>query len=235
MAMKKCPVCGVSVKAENLERHVRNQHPKEQVDLSETLTAEEQKEIKDKRSSNRPGLTSGGRRLITIVAIIVAVLLIALVAYEYLAPPPIQPGNAAPLFTLTSTASTTISLASYKGGGVLIEFMDVDCPYCQQEAPTLASLFSTYASKGVHFVSIDINFEGQQDTVARIDAFSSTYGTSWPYCLDPGATVQHAYGVTSTPTIFIVDKTGVIYQQMTGIAEASQANLVTALNAVSGA
>ena len=38
MAQKKCPVCGVSVKLENLERHLRNQHPRADVDL-ETAAA----------------------------------------------------------------------------------------------------------------------------------------------------------------------------------------------------
>lgn len=234
MAMKKCPVCGVSVKTENLERHVRNQHPKEHVDLDETLTEEDRKEIEEGRSSGRPGLTSGGRRMIAIVAVVVVVLLLAIVAYTYLVPPPVQPGNAAPNFTLTSTQGTTVTLSSWKGSGVLIEFMDVDCTFCQQEAPVLANLYPTYTAKGVKFVSVDINFEGQQDTATRIDAFAGNYGTPWPYCLDPGATVQRAYGVTSTPTIFIVDKNGVLYKQMTGVAEASQANLVAALNAVSG-
>ncbi len=37
MAMKKCPVCGVSVKDENLLRHVRNQHPHDKVEGLEDL------------------------------------------------------------------------------------------------------------------------------------------------------------------------------------------------------
>ena len=37
MATKKCPVCGVSVKAENLQRHVRNQHPRAKVEEVEEL------------------------------------------------------------------------------------------------------------------------------------------------------------------------------------------------------
>ncbi len=37
MAMKKCPVCGVSVKDENLVRHVKNQHPHEKVEGLEAM------------------------------------------------------------------------------------------------------------------------------------------------------------------------------------------------------
>lgn len=37
MTMTKCPVCGVSVKDENLVRHVRNQHPREKVEGLEQM------------------------------------------------------------------------------------------------------------------------------------------------------------------------------------------------------
>lgn len=37
MPMTKCPVCGVSVKDENLVRHVRNQHPREKVEGLEAM------------------------------------------------------------------------------------------------------------------------------------------------------------------------------------------------------
>ena len=233
MATKKCPVCGVSVKAENLERHVRNQHPKEKVDLRETLSEEEQREIKEKRSASRPALTRGGRRMLAIVAVVVAVILVALVAYELLAPPKLEPGTGAPLFTLSSTDGTTVSLASYKGTPVLVEFMDVDCYYCQQEVPALTSVYANFSTR-VRFVSIDINIESPTDTATRIDGFRTAYGTSWPYCLDPGRTVQNAYKVDSTPTIFIIDRNGTIYKEMVGIADASEANLALALNAVTG-
>ncbi len=234
MAMKKCPVCGVSVKAENLERHVRNQHPHDTVDLTETLTEEDRAEIKARRSSVGPGLTRGGRRVIAIVAVVVAVILVAIVVFEYFGPGGPSPGTPAPLFTLSSTDGTTISLASYKGSPVLLEFMDVDCAYCQEEAPVLSSLYGNYSTRGVRFISVDINFEGATDTPTRIDAFRQTYNTPWPYCLDPGQTVQTAYKVDSTPTIFIVDSKGIVYKEMVGVDQASQANLVAALNAVLG-
>ena len=233
MAAKKCPVCGVSVKAENLERHVRNQHPKENVDLREMLTEDEQRVIKERRAASRPGLTRGGRRMLAIVAVAIAAILVALVAYELFAPPPIGAGGTAPLFTLNSTDGTVVSLAAYKGTPVLVEFMDVDCMYCQEEAPVLSTIYPNY-SASVRFVRIDINFEGQTDTAARINSFRASYNTPWPYCLDPGRTVQNAYGVSSTPTLFIINRTGTITQKMVGTAEASQANLVQYLNAVTG-
>jgi hypothetical protein len=54
MAMKKCPVCGVSVKLENMERHVKTQHPREEVDLRSLLTEEETVQAKAVKSTRKP-------------------------------------------------------------------------------------------------------------------------------------------------------------------------------------
>lgn len=235
MAMKKCPVCGVSVKAENLERHVKNQHPKEQVDLSETLTEEDREAIREKKSAGRSGLTRSGRRMIAVAAIILALVVVVVVAYPYLVNPPANVGAQAPNWTLTSTDGVTITLSAWRGNPVLIEFMDVDCPYCQQEAPILGSIYPNYSGRGVHFVSIDINFEGQADTAARIASFQTTYNTPWPYCLDPQGVngVAARYGASSTPTSFIINKDGTIGAKIVGSQPVS--NFISALNAALGA
>lgn len=232
MGMKKCPVCGVSVKAENLERHVRNQHPREDVDLSETLTEEDRQAIREERSAGRPGLTQGGRRLVVIVGIVIAAVVIAAVALQYVGRPGVNPGSPAPNFNLQSTDGSTISLSAMKGSPVLLEFMDVDCPYCQQEAPRLSSLYTTYSPQGVKFVSIDINFDGPTDTVDRINTFKTTYNTPWPYILDSLQGVAANYGVSQTPTSFIINKDGTINARIVGAQDSSV--FVAALNSALG-
>lgn len=234
MAMKKCPVCGVSVKMENLERHVKNQHPKAQVDLSEELTLEDRQAIKEQKSGGRTGMTQGGRRIVVIGAIAVAAVVLLIVLLPYLTPATVSPGQPAPNWTLTSTDGQTITLSAWRGAPVFIEFMDVDCPYCEQEAPLLAAIYPNYSARGVHFVSIDMNFDGAADTAQRIAAFQSQYGTPWPYCLDPQGLngVGKLYGATSTPTMFIINKDGTINNKLVGAQPI--ANVVAALNSALG-
>jgi len=232
MAMKKCPVCGVSVKTENLQRHVRNQHPKEQVDLSETLTEEDRQAIKEQKSAGRSGLTQGGRRLLVIVGLVIAAVIVAAIGVQYLARPTVNPGSAAPNFTLPSTDGVTITLSAWRGSPVLIEFMDVDCPYCQQEAPTLSVLYQNYSARGVQFVSIDINFDGAADTPTRIYDFKTTYNTPWAYCLDSLSGVAAKYGVSSTPTSFVINKDGTVNVKLVGLQPIG--NFVSALNSALG-
>lgn len=234
MATKKCPVCGVSVKAENLERHVRNQHPRDEVDLSEALTNEDRRAIREQKAAGRPVLTKGGLRIVLIAIVVVAALVAIAVLY-----PILFPGTLKTEFTLTSTDGPQVSMSSWRGTPVLVEFMDLDCPYCQQEAPVLVALYSNYSSR-VKFVSISINFDPPDDTATRINQERSNpgspyYGTVWPYCLDPGKYVQTNYGVSSTPTVFIVNKDGTVYHKYVGSLEAAAANLIAGLDAALGA
>jgi peroxiredoxin len=234
MAMKKCPVCGVSVKVENLERHVKNQHPRDTVDLSQALSEEDRQTIKEQKSGGRSGLTRGGRRILVAVAVVIAAIVVVAVVLPSLIPAPVNVGNPAPNWTLTSTEGVTITLSAWRGYPVLMEFMDVDCPYCQEEAPVLSSIFPNYSARGVHFVSIDVNFEGQADTPARIATFQSQYNTPWSYCLDPNGLsgVAHLYGVSSTPSSFIINKDGTVNAKIIGAQPA--ANFISALNSALG-
>lgn len=247
MASVKCPVCGVSVKAENLERHLKNQHPREKVDLSEVLTEKDREAVRAKASTPRPGLTAGGKRLIVVVGVVVAALVALAILYPALIPPkPVNTG-----FSLVSTDGTTVSSAAWRGSPVLVEFMDLDCPYCQEEAPTLVSLYTSptynFTARGVKFVSIDMNFEGAQDTPDRINTWRTStsyscpqtgtpcyYGSSWPYCLDPDGTVAANFGATQTPTVVIVNKDGSVAAKYVGTQQASAANIIAALNTALG-
>ena len=172
--------------------------------------------------------------MLIIVALVVAVVIVAIIASQYIGHGKISTGSPAPNFSLTDTNGVTVTLSLWKGSPVLIEFMDVDCPYCKEEAPVLQTLYVAYNAQGAKFVSIDMNFEGPADTPYRVNSFRTNYSTPWSYCLDTGQSVVAAYGVSSTPTVFIVDKAGNVYGSYVGVNEASQSNLAAALKATLG-
>ena len=233
MATKKCPVCEVPVKLENLERHVRNQHPRAAVDLKTLLTDEEREETAQaRRASARPAVTRKGATFIAVVAVVLAALLV-LVIFNPLGNVGPGIGQVAPNFSVRSTTGTTVSLSSYRGSIVLLEFMDVDCPACNDEVPTLVSLHQNYSAT-VRFLSIDVNFVDELDTDVKIDAWASSHGANWPYALDVGGTVRRMYGVTSTPTVFVLDADGVV-RALVQPPSNSYAHFVAAIAAASGA
>lgn len=71
MTQRRCPVCGVAVKLENLERHVTNVHPKQTVRLS--LTGGERQTIRVSARKTAPKL----RVKRSTIAVAAALLLIA--------------------------------------------------------------------------------------------------------------------------------------------------------------
>jgi len=224
--MKKCPACGASVKLENLERHVKNQHPRETVDLSKMITKEERRKVVEEETRRRRTVTPGGFIIVLIVAAIVALIL----AVAILNPFGLGAGSGAPDFRLDDTTGSEIHLNDLRGRPVFLEFMDVDCHFCESEArDVLRFVYDNYSSS-VTFISVDVNFVGSQDNVNRINTFKLTYDTPWRYALDVDGEVTRLYGVSSTPTTFILDSTGKIVEKIVGAAPGGYHTYAAALD-----
>jgi len=227
VASKKCPVCGVSVKIENLQRHVANRHPRADVDPEILVTKAERRQL-ERRSAPRPVITGKGLKVVLGVGVVVALVFVLVAANPFRSVGP-GIGQYAPDFTLSTTTGGTVSLADYRGTPVLLEFMDVDCEYCQREArDALPYVYENY-SASVRFLSVDVNFVGQPDTTDRINTFKATYGTPWAYMLDEAGRTTSAYGVRQTPWTFILDRNGVVVDVIEGSAPGGASDYAAAL------
>ena len=214
--MKKCPVCGVSVKVENLERHVRNQHPHETVDLDGVLTPAEQR-VARRKSATRPAVTARGIVVISAVLFVVALLFAVAVLNPFRGTGP-GVGQYAPEFTVPSSSGGVVTLSTYRGTPVLLEFMDVDCGACEREASNVLRYVYENYSASVEFLSVSVDFVGQADTLERIDAFRTSHGTPWTYAHDRDRVAREAYGVSATPMAFFLDRNGIIVHSIRGSA-----------------
>ena len=116
MATKKCPVCDVSVKIENLERHVRDQHPRAEIDPSELLTEGERATIKavgPPRTTVRPSLTMRGKVIIGVAAIVILLVLAVIIVNPFRTG--LRPGQEAPDFSLVASDGSPVSLLALRG------------------------------------------------------------------------------------------------------------------------
>jgi len=214
---RKCPECGVSVKIENLPAHYARQHPRAEVPERMTEEASEAVRASKVQQVRKPvTLTSGGKRLIVVVAVALAVILVIVIVNPFRPPGP-QVGDAAPGFTIANAdpAGGSLSLSTYRGSVTVLELMDVDCEVCIREAPVLATVYATYSSRGVRFLSVSlIDWVTPADTQDSIRSFKLNHGTNWPYGMDTNRDVRESYfpGSTGfgTPTTYILDRTGKI-------------------------
>ncbi len=226
MSMKKCPVCGVSVKIENLERHVKGQHPREDVDLRGRLTELESGQLRRMKVSGRPKFKASRLWPLALTAIIVVVILVVTLIRPTTG---ISIGQTAPEIELSNTDGGTTRLSDLRGRPVVLEFMDVDCDFCVAEADVLGLVYQHRASVA-NFFSVDLNFKGEPDDAARINQFRQTHGTPWPYAVDTDGSYAKTYAVDATPKTFILDSNGVVNQIFSGHVNGGNATYEAAID-----
>jgi cytochrome c-type biogenesis protein len=125
----------------------------------------------------------------------------------------------APDFTLPAVNANgltgqTVSLSFFRGKVVLLEFMEPWCPHCQNMAPVLESLYNQYGSQNVVFITVAGPWQGA--TANDAAKFIHDYGSGWTYVYDSSGTTVNTYGVTATPTFFVLSKNGSIITSLQG-------------------
>lgn len=102
------------------------------------------------------------------------------------------------------------SIAAVRGKVVLVEFWATWCGPCRLSAPALGSLQAKYGPQGLTVVGIT------SDDVAS--ATEHARKTSMPFAAaaETDMTTSKAYGVTSLPTLFIIDKLGIVREVTVG-------------------
>jgi len=119
----------------------------------------------------------------------------------------IEPGTKAPEFSLPTIAGGTLSLSELlTDGPAVLFFYKHECPVCQMAAPYLQKLKDAYgASLAVAAVA--------QDDPAEAAGFAHRHGLTFPVLVDyPAYAVSRQYGLTTVPTTFLVDRSGVVLQ-----------------------
>jgi thiol-disulfide isomerase/thioredoxin len=171
-----------------------------------------------------------GRALIALFVFIAVVAIIYVVATAP-APPPPGPVTVTD-FTLPEVSASgltgrQVSLSQFYGKVIVLQFMVPWCPHCQNMAPILRQLYSQYGPDGVVFITVSGSWSGA--TAGDAANFIKQYGSQWTYLYDSSGTAFNQYGVTSTPTLFIISKSKTIANTLGG--EVSYAELAADLDA----
>ena len=90
---------------------------------------------------------------------------------------------------------------------MLAAFFKISCPVCQFTFPFLQRLHERYGSNDVIILGIS------QDDAKATASFAKQYGITFPIALDQkekGYLASNAYGLTSVPTIFLIDPEGAV-------------------------
>ncbi len=117
-------------------------------------------------------------------------------------------------FTLEKIDGGTLSLSSYKGKIVLLDFTTTWCYWCDVQAPQVEELYKNYANKNFTVISIDCKEE--------LQTVKSKYPGGkhiFPVVLDKDGSVSYSYGINGYPTFLLIDKEGRIAYKQEGYKE----------------
>jgi peroxiredoxin len=126
----------------------------------------------------------------------------------------LNPGNAAPDFTLPDACGNPITRDQAAGpNGLLVVFACNHCPFVVHLASALGSFAKLIHSQGVGTVAIVSNDleKYPQDGPAAIPTFASQHGWDFPYLIDADQSVALAYGAACTPDFFLFDSSGKLF------------------------
>jgi cytochrome c biogenesis protein CcmG/thiol:disulfide interchange protein DsbE len=130
-------------------------------------------------------------------------------------------GQKAPAFDLAdlNNSASHVSLASYAGRPVIVNFFASWCVPCRQETPLMAKFYKSEHGK-VTVIGVDAN-----DNRAAAVKFTQDYGVSYPVASDPAATTAGAFGVSALPQTFFLNAQHRIVDRIYGaVSQASLAN-----------
>lgn len=171
------------------------------------------------------------RYTVRVVWIVIAVASVALLAHGLLTPaapttttPPVIAGHtatalpAAPLvghlapnITMLDLAGHPVSLASFRGQVVILNFWYIACDPCRYEMPLIEKVFHADRASGVTVIGLNMT-----DSASDISAYIHLIGVDYTILRDTDQRAVVGYNIIATPTTFVIDRNGVIRAKFKG-------------------
>lgn len=118
----------------------------------------------------------------------------------------IRPGRLEPArdFTVPGLTPPHLSLSSFKGQVVFLNFWATWCPPCREEMPSMERLYRRYKARGLTILAISIDSRGAE----VVAPFVKHFGLTFPIGLDPKTEVANQYLLRALPTTALIDRGG---------------------------
>lgn len=153
-------------------------------------------------------------------------------------------GKPAPDFTATNVLDgKEVTLSSLRGQPIVLEWNNFGCPFVKAHYKNsdMQNLQKATVADGVVWLTINSSAAGQQGYLADLhtakDEAMAHHVHSSAYLLDHDGSIGRAYGATTTPHMFVIDKDGLLAYSgaINDKASANAADIPGATNYVTAA
>lgn len=107
-----------------------------------------------------------------------------------------------------ATNGREVDVQKMRGKVVVIDFWATWCGPCVSELPTMKGLYERLKAKGLEVLGVSFDSDALQ-----FEKFINEHSISWPQYMDSGgwhSRFAEEYGITSIPTVWLVDKKGIL-------------------------
>lgn len=130
----------------------------------------------------------------------------------------VESGAPAPDFKLEGVSGKSVSLSSFKGKIVVLEWLNHGCPFVKKHygSQNMQSLQRKYTKEGVVWLSIISSAEGKQGYVTAGEGLkekTEQQSVATDVLLDSKGTVGQLYGAKTTPHMYVIAKDGTLAYQ----------------------
>lgn len=119
-------------------------------------------------------------------------------------------------FKLQDLQGKTVSLSSFKGKIVVLNFWASWCPPCRGELPEFNEMDQGFKKSG-EAVLLAVNMtDGQRETKSKVQKFINDEKYGIRVLLDEKGEAAAAYGIQYLPTTYVIDAKGMVRGQLVG-------------------
>jgi thiol-disulfide isomerase/thioredoxin len=120
-------------------------------------------------------------------------------------------GKPAPELAVTDIQGKSVTLASFKGKTVLLDFWTTWCPPCRADAPALDKLYKKYSERDLMIIGISVS-----EDRALVEKFLKEHPHNFPIVLTAENEMPRPYQIGVFPTYIVIDRDGTLASVVQG-------------------
>jgi len=122
----------------------------------------------------------------------------------------------APDFSLPDLSGQKLTLSSYRGKVVLLDFWATWCAPCREEIPRFVEMQDKYQAQGLQILGVSMD-----DSPEPVREFSQKFHMNYPVVIGNAKTGELYGGILGLPVAYLIDREGRVTSRHIGATDAA--------------